>query len=121
MDSKQLRAAYNRLKSGEQVNVRSIYGDGSPLDVLLPERAIEISSEDYDILSSLNGMEGDISYRRFGMKRPEHKSTMALSMLSFTRIGDDKLFVSFPDAVWELEMALIDHYIFWCEFNPFTD
>ena len=84
MDSKRLRKAYNSLANGDEINLRNLYGVGVATDVLLHERAIEITKEDYQTLFALNEI-------------------------------DDRFFASLPDAIWDLDMALMNEYIRLCE------
>lgn len=114
MNSKKLRKAYNSLANGDRVNVRKMYGVGSPMDGLLPERAIEISQEDYQALFAMNEIQVEIRYSRPEEKKPHFKSNTALGMFAFTEI-DGRFFASFPDAIWDLDMALMNEYIKLCE------
>lgn len=112
--SKRLRKAYNSLASGEKVNVRELYGVGIPMDAWLPERAIEITKEDYQTLSALNEIQVEIRYSRPDEKKPHFRSNIALGMYAFTEI-DGHFFATLPDAIWDLDMALMNEYIRLCE------
>lgn len=114
VQSKRLRKAYNSLANGEKVNVRKLYGVGIPMDALLPERAIEITKEEYETLSVLNEIQVEIRYSRSDEKKPHFRSNTALGMFAFTEI-DGHFFATFPDDIWDLDMALMNEYIRLCE------
>lgn len=113
MDSKRLRKAYNSLANGEEINLRNLYGVGVATDVFLPERAIEITKEEYQTLFALNEIQVEIRYSKMDEK-PHYKSHTALGMFAFTEI-DGRFFASFPDAIWDLDMTLMNEYIRLCE------
>lgn len=114
MDSKRLRKAYNSLANSEKINLRNLYGVGDTMDVFLPEKAIEITKEEYQTLFALNEIQVEIRYSKMDEKTPHYKSNTALGMFAFTEI-DGRFFATLPDAIWDLDMALMNEYIRLCE------
>lgn len=105
----ELRAMYDKMVAAPLVNVREMFR-GAYLEELLPLRGIEVSQEEFTILRELCVVEVDIGFKVHHARRYDFKATMNLLPFSFTEI-DDRVFVSFPDDVWDLTMALIGEFI----------
>ena len=103
MNYEALKVVYNHIKSGGFVNVREKFSDNQ-YSVILPEKAKEITEEDYKAVEKAGTVMCDVQFTTQDEVISKYNVTSQLTP-SLCCIGDH-YYLWFPDEEWDLYMIL---------------